>query len=126
MEKERQDKSMKKEKLKTQKIPKDAIYATGKRKCAIAKVWLFSGKGSVNINGLDFKDYLKRDYLVHHINEALKELNLLEKYDVIAKALGGGITGQAEAIRLGVAKALVIMDDNFKKPLREKGLLTYT
>ena len=124
MENEKQNMSAKKGSLNVQKIPKDAFYATGKRKCAIAKVWLFAGKGQVNINGLDFKEYLKRDYLAQHINEVLKELNLLDKYDVVAKALGGGISGQAEAIRLGLAKAVVSMDDNFKKPLREKGMLT--
>lgn len=111
-------------KVLTIKIPKDSAYATGKRKSAIAKVWLFSGSGRVSINNYEASSYLQRDRLVTDITEALKVLDLDKKYDIVAKCLGGGISGQAQAIKLGVARACVELNETFKKPLRLNSLLT--
>lgn len=106
------------------KIPKEAVYATGKRKSAIAKVWLFPGTGKISINNFEASCYLQRDRLVEEVTEALKVLDLDKKYDVVAKCLGGGISGQAQAIKLGVAKACVELNETFKKTLRLSSLLT--
>ena len=106
------------------KVPKDASYGTGKRKTAIAKVWLFKGSGKVYINQQEPLEYLKRSFLVSKVNTPLSVLKLDTAYDVFVKTLGGGLTGQAEAIQLGIAKALVDSNESFKKPLREQGLLT--
>lgn len=106
------------------KVPAEASYGTGKRKTAIAKVWLFKGTGKVFINHQEPIEYLKRSFLVDKVNLPLSLLKLGASYDLFIKTLGGGLTGQAEAIQLGIARALVDSDENFKKSLREHGLLT--
>ena len=118
------DKKNQEKKVLSIKIPKDAVYATGKRKSAIAKVWLFPGSGNVSINNLEAASYLQRDRLVSDVIEALNVLDLDKKYDVVARCLGGGISGQAQAIKLGVAKACVELNETFKKTLRLSALLT--
>ena len=106
------------------KVPQEAFYATGRRKEAIAKVWLFPGKGTISVNNQELKEYIKRSILVDSVNMPLNVLSVQGKYDVKVSTLGGGLTGQAEAIQLGIARALVSMDENFRKPLRANGLLT--
>lgn len=106
------------------KIPVDSSYGTGKRKTAIAKVWIFKGEGKVFINQQEPIEYLKRSFLVDKVNAPLSLLNLQSSYDVFVKTLGGGLTGQADAIQLGIARALVESDENFKKTLKDNGFLT--
>lgn len=106
------------------KVPENSHYGTGRRKASIAKVWVFPGSGTVEINKKEAKEHVKRDVLIDHLMKPLKVLGLDAKYDVKISTLGGGLTGQAGACQLGIARALLSMDENFRKSLREHGLLT--
>jgi small subunit ribosomal protein S9 len=99
-------------------------YGTGRRKCAIARVWLKPGEGKIVINGKDFKEYLGRPVLEILVRSPLVHLGLEAKYDVVCTAKGGGISGQAGAIRLGISRALVSIDEEFKKELKPEGYMT--
>lgn len=106
------------------KVPEKNTYGTGKRKTAIAKVWLFPGKGKITINQNDMKEYFTIDTYQKNIVKALDTLQLLGKYDVIASVQGGGLSSQADAVRLGIARAFVELNEEFRKALKDEGLLT--
>ncbi|MGA0241476.1 MAG: 30S ribosomal protein S9 [Candidatus Marinamargulisbacteria bacterium] len=106
------------------KVHEDALYATGRRKESTAKVWLFKGSGKVKINHLDPLLYLSSERLVNKVLLPLNLLNLSDKYDVRIDVIGGGLTGQAEASTLGVARAVLSISEDFKSELRQNGLLT--
>jgi small subunit ribosomal protein S9 len=99
-------------------------YGTGRRKCAVARVWLENGDGSITINGREMDAYLGRKVLSAHLVEPLEAIQAEGKYNVKALVKGGGMTGQAGAVRLGIARALVEYDETMRKPLRDAGLLT--
>lgn len=99
-------------------------YGTGRRKNAIARVWLTPGEGNISINGRDFKEYLGRPVLEILVRSPLVHLAMDNRFDVKARANGGGITGQAGAIKLGIARALLEYDDGLRKELRAGGFLT--
>jgi small subunit ribosomal protein S9 len=99
-------------------------YATGRRKTAVARVRLYSGKGEVIINEKPFKEYLPTYYLQNTILESLVLTGNQNKFNAVVKTKGGGIRGQAEAIRLGIAKALLNSNKNLKTTLKKVGLLT--
>jgi len=99
-------------------------YGTGRRKSAIARVWLTPGEGKVTINGRDVKEYLGRPVLEILVKSPLVHLEMEGRYNVKATAKGGGIAGQAGAIRLGIARALLTVDEELRKPLRAGGYLT--
>lgn len=99
-------------------------YGTGRRKCAIARVWLTPGEGKVTINGREHAEYLGRPVLEILVKSPLVALGMDDKFDVKAMAKGGGITGQAGAIKLGIARALLEVDEDLRKALRSKGFLT--
>jgi len=97
---------------------------TGRRKCAIAQVRLYSGSGNIIING---KPYQELFTLIDHrrmIEQAFVVTDTAGKYNVEIKVTGGGMTGQAGAIKHGIARALVDLNESFKSPLRQHGLLT--
>jgi len=96
----------------------------GRRKTAVARVRLTTGKGGFVVNGKELKEYFPIERLSSVAVAALKEVSLATKYDVSAKVVGGGIAAQAEAIRHGVARALVKINEALKKPLRAAGMLT--
>lgn len=100
------------------------FYGTGRRKCAIARVWVEPGNGEITINGREFKEYLGRPVLDILVNSPLKHLELEGKYNIRALVKGGGITGQAGAVRLGISRALLEMDEELRKSLRSGGFLT--
>lgn len=100
------------------------IQATGRRKNAVAQVRLVPGNGQRTVNGTQFRAYFDRDSLVDHTEAPLSLTNNSVNYDVVAKVNGGGKTGQAGAIRLGIARCLVKIDEEFRKPLRGAGFLT--
>jgi len=102
----------------------ELYYGTGRRKNAIARVWLTPGEGKITINGRDFKEYLGRPVLEILVKSPLVQLEMDAKYDVKAMTTGGGITGQAGAIKLGIARALLEVDEELKKDLRAGGFLT--
>jgi small subunit ribosomal protein S9 len=99
-------------------------YGTGRRKSAIARVWLTPGEGNIQVNGRDFKEYLGRPVLEILVQSPLEALNLGGRYDVKATAIGGGISGQAGALQLGISRALLEIDSEFRPALKAGGFLT--
>ena len=100
------------------------FYATGKRKQAIAKVWIKSGSGNVTVNTKQIKDYFMRDSLVMNIKQPLTCTSTTESYDISATVVGGGLSGQAGALRLGVSRALLEADPGHRAALKRGGFLT--
>ncbi|KAJ3670101.1 hypothetical protein LUZ60_010425 [Juncus effusus] len=106
-------------------IAAQEYLATGRRKCAIARVALQEGDGKVIVNYRDAKDYFQGSpLLLQYITSPLMALGMEKKVDIFVKAHGGGISGQAQAICLGVARALVKMNQENKPALKQEGLLT--
>ncbi|MGQ3892130.1 30S ribosomal protein S9 [Legionella sp. CNM-4043-24] len=111
-------------------------YGTGRRKSSTARVFLRPGKGEIKINNRALEDYFGRETSCMVVRQAFEAVDVTSKFDVYATVVGGGISGQAGAIRLGIARALVAYDehdlaadaepnpDSFRKKLRAKGLLT--
>ncbi len=101
------------------------VYATGKRKAAIAKVWLESGKGEMTINGKTLDEWLGgRETLKMKVNLPLNATKQLEAVNIKATTLGGGIAAQADALKHGITKALVAYEPSFRNILKPMGLLT--
>ncbi len=100
------------------------IISTGRRKKSIARVRLFPGSGIYVVNGKDMGEYLQRDTLLLVARQPFDITSTGDKYDVIVKVVGGGISGQAGAICHGIARALVKADEMLKKELKDAGLLT--
>lgn len=99
-------------------------YATGRRKTAIARVWLMPGEGNISINRRDAEGYLTRPTNMKFVEQPLVETDTREQYDVWATAKGGGLSGQAGAVRLGIARALCRINGEFRSPLKAAGYLT--
>ena len=97
---------------------------TGRRKEAVARVRLVAGTGNVTVNGRECRAYLTRDSLVLIALSPLTATNTADKYDVVARVMGGGLTGQAGAIRMAIARALVRRDETLKAQLGRDGFLT--
>jgi small subunit ribosomal protein S9 len=102
----------------------EMFYATGHRKTATAKIWLFAGSGNVTVNKRAPEEYFNRDTLEEMIREPFLLTHTEGRFDVRASCLGGGIPGQAGAMRHGIARALVAMDESLRPILRRSGLLT--
>lgn len=101
------------------------FYGTGHRKDAVARVWLIPGTGTIQINGRPLEEYVHgRKALEQLVKQPLIVADAVDKYDVLATAKGGGVTGQAGAVRLGVSRALVEADPNLRPLLRQRGFLT--
>ena len=112
---------------KTKKIKlefKDINYATGKRKRSIAKVWVKKGSGNIYVNGLIMNEYFKRPVHQIIVTRPLEITNDATNYDVKCSVTGGGLSGQAGAIILGISKALISHDENLKKSLKKDKLTT--
>ena len=106
------------------KVKSNQIIATGRRKKSIARVRLFPGSGKCTVNGRDMGEYLQRDTLLLVARQPFEITSTGDKYDMIVRVVGGGVSGQAGAICHGLARALVKANENFKKELKEAGLLT--
>ncbi len=102
----------------------EKFYATGKRKEAIAKVWLERGEGNISVNKRDLKEYFRRDSLETNVKLPLVLTETLKSYDVKVTVIGGGLAGQSGAMRLGIARALIVTDPNLRTPLKRAGFLT--
>ncbi len=103
---------------------KGRSYATGKRKNAIARVWLKKGTGKVEINGRNAKTYLGREILFNIATAAFGATDNKNKFDITATIVGGGLSGQAGALSHAISKALVLFEPNTHKVLRTNGFLT--
>ncbi|MFM8432490.1 MAG: 30S ribosomal protein S9 [Bacteroidota bacterium] len=100
------------------------IHSIGRRKTSIARVYVAPGNGNITINDRDYKTYFPVGPLQYVCTQAQSAVNAAEAYDITVNVIGGGIRGQAEAIRLGIARALVKMNEEHKSLLRKEGLLT--
>ncbi len=100
------------------------IHSIGRRKTSIARVYLEAGNGAITVNSREFKEYFPTGPLQYIVTQAQHVLNAKENYDIKITVDGGGIKGQAEASRLGIARALVKVNEENKSILRKEGLLT--
>ncbi|MDP8215761.1 MAG: 30S ribosomal protein S9 [Candidatus Kaelpia imicola] len=105
-------------------VQKIKVLATGKRKTSVARVHLKEGSGKIIVNGKGLSEYFPRLLYRQQVTAPLEAVGALKRFDVKAKAEGGGLTGQAGAVGLGVARALVLYDESHRVLLREKNLLT--
>ena len=104
---------------------KEYKYGTGRRKSSVARVHLFpNGTGAITINGRDIDDYFGLETLKLLVRQPLNTVDLLGKVDIVATVSGGGVSGQAGAIRHGVARALLQVDANYRGALKTAGFLT--
>ena len=103
---------------------KDRVYATGKRKNSIARVWLKKGTGDITVNGKSIDKYFLRPVLKMIVNQPLDIIQSVGNYEIMATVKGGGLSGQAGALRHGISKALSIYDIGFRPALKKVGLLT--
>jgi small subunit ribosomal protein S9 len=98
--------------------------STGRRKRSIARVTLVPGKGKITVNNREFENYFPRETLRMIIRQPLQVAGVIGKYDVVASVNGGGLSGQAGALRHGIARALLTVDADLKSKLKKEGLLT--
>jgi len=103
---------------------KGRSYATGKRKNSIARVWLKKGEGIITINGKSLNKYFARPVLQMVVNQPLEVIKGEDEYDIKATVKGGGLSGQAGALRHGISKALSLYDTGFRSALKKIGFLT--
>ena len=99
-------------------------YATGKRKDAVARVWIKRGNGRITVNGNEFETYFARPVLRMMINQPFGIAERVDQFDVTCTVKGGGLSGQAGAVRHGISKAMVFYEPNLRSPLKKAGFLT--
>jgi small subunit ribosomal protein S9 len=102
----------------------EPVNAIGRRKAAVARVYLSDGKGNITINNRDFKEYFGAETLQYVVTQPLVLLNISDKYDIRVNLDGGGVKGQAEAVRLGITRALIMIDAENKPVLKANGFVT--
>jgi len=102
----------------------ESVNAIGRRKAAVARVYLSDGKGKITVNDRDYKEYFGAETLQYVITQPLAALNATDKFDIKINLDGGGIRGQAEAIRLGITRALIQVDAENKAVLKSNGFVT--
>ncbi|HZW65591.1 MAG: 30S ribosomal protein S9 [Ginsengibacter sp.] len=98
--------------------------AVGRRKEAVTRVFLTKGSGNITVNGKDYKAYFPLVYLQNQVESPLKTIDSADKFDVTINATGGGVKGQAEAVKLGIARALLQVNPEYKPALKSAGMLT--
>ena len=103
---------------------KPYFYGTGRRKKSVARVRLYPGTGAITINGRDISDYFGLETMKLIVNQPFGVTDTVGKFDIVANVKGGGFSGQAGAIRHGVARALLSADENYKPLLKKAGFLT--
>jgi small subunit ribosomal protein S9 len=102
----------------------EPVNALGRRKAAVARVYLCDGKGKITVNERDYKEYFGSETLQYVVTQPLVALNATDKYDISVNLVGGGVKGQAEALRLGITRALVKVDPENKSSLKANGFVT--
>tara|TARA_B100001123_G_C15132271_1_gene955850 strand:- start:677 stop:1102 length:426 start_codon:yes stop_codon:yes gene_type:complete len=102
----------------------ERAYATGKRKNSIARVWIKKGEGKILINGKNLDKYFSRPVLQMIVNQPLEVIQSIGTYEIKATVKGGGLSGQAGALRHGISKALSLYDNNLRPALKKVGFLT--
>ena len=106
------------------KVEKVQYYGTGRRKASVARVFLTTGTGKIVVNGRDVNEYMPYATLVMDLKQPLELTSTAEKFDINCTVKGGGFTGQAGAIRLGITRALMNVSEDFRKPLKVAGMVT--
>ncbi|MGC6470559.1 MAG: 30S ribosomal protein S9 [Flavobacteriales bacterium] len=102
----------------------DTIHTIGRRKSSVARIYMSKGKGNITVNSRDAKDYFSTATLLYKLNQPFNLTELEGKYDVKVNVNGGGTTGQVEAIRLAISRALCKIDEENRSTLKSEGLLT--
>ena len=102
----------------------DTIHKIGRRKTAVARIYLSEGKGNITVNKKDYKDYFTTSHLQYKVLQALNLTDNATAFDIKVNVFGGGITGQAESIRLAISRALVFLNEENRLILKPEGLLT--
>lgn len=102
----------------------ERIHKIGRRKSAVARIYMNEGKGALTINGRDYKEYFPTKIMQYKITQPFLLTENVDKYDIKANVFGGGNTGQVEAIRLAISRALCEVDEKNKKSLKAEGLMT--
>jgi small subunit ribosomal protein S9 len=102
----------------------ETIHKIGRRKTAVARIYLSEGKGNITVNNKEFDKYFTTNTLQYKVLQPLNITDNSGAFDISAKVFGGGVTGQAEAIRLAISRALVALDEENKGLLKKEGLLT--
>ena len=102
----------------------DIINTIGRRKSAIARIYVSDGKGQITVNNKDYQEYFPAKTLQYIVMQPLNLLNVADKYDISVSLTGGGSKGQAEALRLGIARALVKINEEYKPALKAEGFMT--
>ena len=102
----------------------EVVNALGRRKAAVARIYVKDGKGSITINNRDYKEYFPQETLQYVVLQPLNLLNVADQYDIKVNLDGGGFNGQAEALRLAIARALVKIDPESKPELKKAGFMT--
>jgi small subunit ribosomal protein S9 len=102
----------------------EVINSVGRRKASVARVYLKEGKGNITVNKRDFKEYFPLETLQYVVTQPLNTLEVLGNFDIVVNVNGGGYKGQAEAIRLGIARSLVKLDEENKPALKAEGFMT--
>jgi small subunit ribosomal protein S9 len=105
-------------------MKENSFYATGRRKTSVARVYLAPGTGKITVNNKDILEHFRRETHKMVIEQPLTVTNTLGKYDITAFVNGGGLSGQAGAVLLGIARALVKIDEDFRSALRKGGFLS--
>lgn len=105
-------------------MKKQQFYATGRRKEASARVWLSAGTGAVSVNGHSLDRYFRREVLQMLVKQPFEATEMNEKCDVSATVSGGGLSGQAGAVRMGISRALTMMEGGLRNMLKKGGFLT--
>jgi small subunit ribosomal protein S9 len=102
----------------------EMINAIGRRKTAVARVYLMKGEGNIVVNGKDYREYFPQVHVQHNVVDPFATVGAENIYDLRINVRGGGYKGQAEAVRMGVSRALVKLNEEFKKPLKARKFLT--
>ena len=102
----------------------ETVHTIGRRKASVARIYVTKGKGNIIVNGKDFKEYFPLETLQYKLNQPFKVIGQEGKFDVKVKVNGGGINGQADAIKLAIARALCEIDIEHRPALKAEGLLT--
>ncbi len=102
----------------------EMINAIGRRKASVARVYLTKGNGKITVNGRDWKDYFPQAHIQFKIVDPFNTVEVENIYDLKVNVKGGGFKGQAEAVRMAISRALVKLNEDFRKPLKEKKYLT--
>ncbi len=124
VEKPAVEKKVAEKKEKPVRDAKGRVYATGKRKSSIARVWIMAGKGKITVNGKDYETYFRRPILQMVINQPFGISKREGAYDVVATITGGGLSGQAGALKHGISKALALAEPELRPVIKQAGFLT--